>query len=46
MIDLWIFNSISSYRKILVNNIIIISPKITILFINSFGIIIMNFRVI
>jgi hypothetical protein len=32
--------------KILVNNIIIISPKINILFINNFGIIIMNFRVI
>jgi hypothetical protein len=46
MIDLWIFNSISSYTKILVNNIIIISPKINILFINSFGIIIMKFRVI
>jgi hypothetical protein len=44
MTDLWIFNSIyfSSYRKILVNNIIIISLKINILFINSFGIIIMN----
>jgi hypothetical protein len=27
MIDLWILNSISFYRKILVNNIIIISPK-------------------
>jgi hypothetical protein len=39
MIDLWIFNIISSYRKILVNNIIIIRPKINIL-------IIMNFRVI
>jgi hypothetical protein len=46
MIDLWIFNSISSYWKILINNIIIISLKINILFINSFGIIIMNFRVI
>jgi hypothetical protein len=43
---LWIFNSISSYRKILINNIIIISLKINILFINSFSIIIMNFRVI
>jgi hypothetical protein len=46
MIDLWIFNSISSYRKILINNIIIVSLKINILFINSFSIIIMNFRVI
>jgi hypothetical protein len=46
MIDLWIFNSISSYRKILVNNKIIISPKINILFINNFGLIIINFRVI
>jgi hypothetical protein len=43
MIDYWIFNNISSYRKILVNNIIIISLKINILFINSFGLIIMNF---
>jgi hypothetical protein len=43
MIDYWIFNSISSYRKILVNNIIIISLKINILFINSFGLIFMNF---
>jgi hypothetical protein len=42
----WIFNSISSYRKILINNTIIISLKINILFINSFGLIIMNFRVI
>jgi hypothetical protein len=32
--------------KILVNNIIIISPKISILFINNLSIIIMNFRVI
>jgi hypothetical protein len=46
MIDYWIFNSISSYRKILINNIIIISLKINILLINSFGIIIINFRVI
>jgi hypothetical protein len=30
MIDLWIFNCISSYRKILINNIIIISLKINI----------------
>jgi hypothetical protein len=46
MIDYWMFNSISFYRKILVNNIIIISLKINILFINSFGLIIMKFRVI
>ena len=32
--------------KIQITNIIIISPKINILFINNFGIIIMNFRVI
>jgi hypothetical protein len=32
--------------KIQINNIIIISPKINILFINNFGIIIMNCRVI
>jgi hypothetical protein len=32
--------------KIQFNNIIIISPKINILVINSFSIIIMNFRVI
>jgi hypothetical protein len=32
--------------KIQINNIIIIIPKINILFINNFGIIIMNFRVI
>jgi hypothetical protein len=32
--------------KIQFNNIIIISPKINIVVINSFGIIIMNFRVI
>jgi hypothetical protein len=32
--------------KIQLNNIIIISPKINILVINNFGIIIMNFRVI
>jgi hypothetical protein len=32
--------------KIQINNIIIISLKINILFINNFGIIIMNFRVI
>jgi hypothetical protein len=32
MIDLWIFKSISSYRKILIKNIIIISLKIDILF--------------
>jgi hypothetical protein len=32
--------------KTKINNIIIISPKINILFINDFGIIIMNFRVI
>jgi hypothetical protein len=46
MIDYWMFNSISFYRKILVNNIIIISLKINILFINSFDLIIMKFRVI
>jgi hypothetical protein len=32
--------------KIQINNIINISPKINILFINKFGLIIMNFRVI
>jgi hypothetical protein len=32
--------------KIQINNIIITSPKINISFINNFGIIIMNFRVI
>jgi hypothetical protein len=32
--------------KIHINNIIMISPKINILFINNFGLIIMNFRVI
>jgi hypothetical protein len=32
--------------KIQINNIIIISPKITILFINNFGLIIINFRFI
>jgi hypothetical protein len=32
--------------KIQINNIIITSPKLNILFINNFGIIIMNFRVI
>jgi hypothetical protein len=46
MIDYCMFNNISSYSKILVNNIIIINLKINILFINSFGIIIINFRVI
>jgi hypothetical protein len=45
MIHLWIFNSISSYKKILVNNVIITSPKINISFINNFSTIIMNFRV-
>jgi hypothetical protein len=44
MIDFWIFNSISSSMKIQIKNIIIISPKINILFINNVGIIIMNFR--
>jgi hypothetical protein len=32
--------------KILVNNIIINSTKINILFINNFGLIVINFRVI
>jgi hypothetical protein len=32
--------------KIQINNIIIISPKIIILFINNFGLIIINFSVI
>jgi hypothetical protein len=44
MIDYRMFNSISPYRKILVNNIIIISLKINILFINNFGLISMNFE--
>jgi hypothetical protein len=44
MIDYWMFNSISSYRKILEKKIIIIiSLKINILFINGFGLIIMIF---
>jgi hypothetical protein len=43
MIDYWMFNSISSYRKILEEKKIIISLKIYILFINGFGLIIMNF---
>jgi hypothetical protein len=47
MIDFRICNIISSYMKILVNNIYNnTSPKINILFINRFDIIIINFRVI
>jgi hypothetical protein len=44
MIDFWLLNSISSEIKVQINNIIIISPKINILFINNFGIIIRIFE--
>jgi hypothetical protein len=46
MIDFGYLISFILKMKIQINNIIIISPKINILFINNFGIIIMNFRVI